>query len=356
MIKLRQELIRPADGHTITADFVKYQLQAAVELEHSTIPPYLTAYYSVKPEGNQEAAEIVRSVVIEEMLHMTLACNLLNAIGGAPSIDRPDFIPTYPGPLPGGINSGLTVKLEALSKDVLKNVFMEIEEPEDPLEFPTAHVMLAEMPVQEFATIGAFYKAVELNLTHLVDEFGEAAVFCGDPKKQVTSFGPECVAVVDLDTAKQAIETIVEQGEGNQASPVDEQGELAHFYKFAELYHGRRLEKVPNSSHLPPDKQWAYTGAPIEISTADVFPITENAKPSDFPEGSIARVKANQFSYSYTSLLKALHITFNGNPGHLDASIGLMYSLRLQAQDLVAIDLGNGKNAAPTFTYQPVLK
>ncbi len=355
MIQLRKELIHPADSSQITLDFVKMQLQQAIELEHSTIPPYLTAYYSVRPDGNQEVAEIVRSVVIEEMLHMTLACNLLNSIGGSPAIDNPDFIPTYPGPMPGGVHTGLQVSLGPLSRDLLKNVFMEIEEPEDPLEFPTAKLMLEALPPEEYPTIGAFYKAIELNLTELVAEYGEAEIFSGNPDHQVTSFGPECIKVTSLETAKQAIEIIVEQGEGSEFSPLDEDGELAHYYKFAELYHGRRLVRVPNSEHLPPKDQWAYTGESIEVLSSDVFPIIPNATLDSYQENSLAWVKARQFSYSYTSLLKALHITFNGKPEHLDSSIGLMYSLRLQAQEIVAIDLGNGTHAAPTFTYQPIL-
>ncbi|NEO96090.1 MAG: hypothetical protein F6K56_40470, partial [Moorea sp. SIO3G5] len=75
-------------------------LQAALELEHSTIPPYLTALYSIQPNSNQTIAEIIFSVVREEMLHMVIVANVLNAIGGSPQVNKPEFIPTYPGNLP----------------------------------------------------------------------------------------------------------------------------------------------------------------------------------------------------------------------------------------------------------------
>jgi hypothetical protein len=42
----------------------------------------------------------IKGVVIEEMLHMTIAANVLNAVGGHPAIDRPDFVPNYPEDLP----------------------------------------------------------------------------------------------------------------------------------------------------------------------------------------------------------------------------------------------------------------
>src|SRR6478672_6484479 len=75
---------------------LRSHLQWAIELEHSTIPPYLTAFYSLHEGHNREAAAVILSVAIEEMLHMTLAANVLNAIGGQPLLDGTDFIPQYP--------------------------------------------------------------------------------------------------------------------------------------------------------------------------------------------------------------------------------------------------------------------
>ena len=60
------------------------------------------------------------------MLHMTLASNLLNAIGGSPVIDKPEFIPTFPGPLPGGIDTGLIVHLAPFSMEQLET-YLSIE-------------------------------------------------------------------------------------------------------------------------------------------------------------------------------------------------------------------------------------
>src|SRR5205814_8252325 len=48
-------------------------IQGAIELEHSTIPPYLTAMLSFQPQTNREIWAIIYSVVIDEMLHMTIA-------------------------------------------------------------------------------------------------------------------------------------------------------------------------------------------------------------------------------------------------------------------------------------------
>ena len=74
---------------------------------------------------------------------MTLAANVLNAVGGNPKINDQGFIPNYPCQLPLGIGSvdpekQLIVPLEPFSKQLLKDVFMEIEEPEQPQEFRAA--------------------------------------------------------------------------------------------------------------------------------------------------------------------------------------------------------------------------
>ena len=72
-----------------TLNDLRAHLQWAIELEHATIPPYLCALYSIKPGKNTDAAAAITSVFVEEMLHLTLAANVLNAIGGAPVIDAP---------------------------------------------------------------------------------------------------------------------------------------------------------------------------------------------------------------------------------------------------------------------------
>src|SRR5262245_39123889 len=147
MIKLKPELFAALD----TQEGLLKALHRAIQLEHATIPTYLYALYSIKPYSNTAIQNLLLSVVTEEMLHMSLACNILNAIGGSPAIDHPQFIPHYPGPLPGAVEAGLIVPLARFSLDLVKNVFMVIEEPETPLRFPVE--ALVATPPQ---TIGQF--------------------------------------------------------------------------------------------------------------------------------------------------------------------------------------------------------
>ena len=72
--------------------YLRNMLQTAIQVEHSTIPLYLSSLYSIKDSGSWPA-NLIRGVAIEEMLHMTVAANILNAIGGHPAIDRPGFVP-----------------------------------------------------------------------------------------------------------------------------------------------------------------------------------------------------------------------------------------------------------------------
>src|SRR5579872_2561829 len=103
MIQLKPEVFA---SFNMTPEGLYKALQTAIELEHSTIPPYLYALYSLDPARNASIYALILSIVQEEMLHMSLACNVLNAIGGKPVIDRAKFIPQYPGPLPGSVAEG----------------------------------------------------------------------------------------------------------------------------------------------------------------------------------------------------------------------------------------------------------
>jgi hypothetical protein len=61
-------------------------LHAAIKLEFATIPPYLTALWSIQNRGD-EVAQSIATVVEEEMLHMGIACNLLAALGDTPRLN-----------------------------------------------------------------------------------------------------------------------------------------------------------------------------------------------------------------------------------------------------------------------------
>jgi hypothetical protein len=330
-------------------------LQSAIELEHSTIPPYLYALYSIVPGKNETISSIIESVVIQEMLHLALASNVLNALGGSPVLDSPDFIPTYPGPLPGGVESGLVVGLAPCSIDVVTNTFMEIEQPEDPLDFDVLAAEAASQPI----TIGQFYRQIEKTIMAL----GDGAFLPGPVNQIGPALMDQSVIVTDVKTASEAIDTIVEQGEGTRRAPLEVVGSgYAHYYRFAEISNGGLL--IPNPEpgpHPRPDDKYVYdtVGHPVTFDPTGVFAVPVNPKVHNtttptYPPGSVGQVANDNFNYSYTSLLKVLHDTLNGQPDLLNRAIGMMMSLRQQAMDMVSGTNTGNQNIGPSFEYQPV--
>src|SRR5215472_7515094 len=114
-------------GSITTLESLRAHLQWAIELEHCTVPPYLCALYSLDTIRNPEASDVMASVFVEEMLHMALAANLLNAVGGRPRFDSPQMLPPYPRFLPHGDRS-FEIPLLAFGPAALE-VFFKIEQP-----------------------------------------------------------------------------------------------------------------------------------------------------------------------------------------------------------------------------------
>ncbi|MDQ3740282.1 MAG: ferritin-like protein [Actinomycetota bacterium] len=317
-------------------------LQAAVEVELSVIPPYLTALYSLQPDANQEAELIIRSVVVEEMLHLVLAANVLNAVGGRPRLP----VPVYPLQL----FEDLSVSLLPFGDEALET-FLKIENPSYPIAAPmlAAGAVPSRPMVLGYDTIGAFYDAVLAKLELLVHERGEPAVFTGDPARQV---GPEqyygsggtARRVTGLASAKEAICDIVEQGEG-EAMPVgegqkfDEEHDLAHYYRFFELKARRRFKAD--------DRPSTPTGPPIDLDLAKVYPMRRDPRVDDLPPE--VRPQAHACNALWCGLLAQVEEAFDGRPDRMRDAVMTMFDLKYTAQALLRIPIGDAENAGPTF-------
>ncbi|MEA2702369.1 MAG: hypothetical protein QOD63_314 [Actinomycetota bacterium] len=334
MIRLDPALVQGVRVASSAEDLHRF-LQDAIKLEHATIPLYLTAYFSLKPGINDQVAKIIRSVVVEEMLHLLIGANVLNAVGGHPVFDDSNMVPHFPGSLPGGVDSDLELHLARMS-DEQNAAFMSLEEPEDDIEIR----LLADEP--EFETIGTFYAA----LIDKIRELGEAA-FEAPSAPQVTSswFGSaELFPVTDVATAVAALQLIVRQGEGTSTSPVDAEGDPAHYYRFREIEKRKRLVANPAAPH-----GFSFTGDPVDFEPTMVWPLIKDPKPDRYDPGTLARRLVDTFNRSYTRLLKALHTTVNGRPEDLDAAFGIMYEMRLLALQTVS----TRDPEDPTLTVTP---
>jgi len=345
VIQLKSELFADLNG---TIDGLRRALQSAIELEHSTIPPYMYALYSVQPGKNREVVQLIRSIVLEEMLHMALDCNILNAIDGLPRIDDPKFIPVYPGPLPGAVESGLIVPLAPLSKQLIRDVFMVIEEPEAPLNFPVRSLAAESLPAP--ITIGQFYAGIKKQIQQLSESTN---IFTGNPARQLTTGFEvlQTLRIADAGSAIAAIELIVAQGEGSATSPLDPEHEAAHYYRYAEIFYGKKL--IPNPDPKPGGPEFAYGGHTISFDPRGIWPAISNPKSSSYGAGTKVRDLNDTFNGTYTRFLKSLHLVFNGKPDRLGPAIGLMESLKAQALVMMSHDLVPGLTAGPSFEYHP---
>ncbi len=277
-------------------------LQQALEIEIATIPVYLFTYYSINRSPNQtaissalitsfmaggmgmeeaktkalemsaevmvfanKAGALIMSVAVEEMLHMAIAANIKQAyteegpqiIGRSPS--------SWPAYLPGH-DPKFPIDRRPLSHDQLMT-FLKIESPK-----PFAEKNL-KTTVIEYKTIGLFYEMVKAYLT-------AAQPPCDGDKPQLLKgngyYAPnnidtlfynkehkpnfvnaedsgDLVHIKNAKTACDAIDIIIEQGEGNNAPGFDEHGqvncavydgdfddksksEVSHFEKFSRVY------------------------------------------------------------------------------------------------------------------------
>ncbi|MEN8174331.1 MAG: ferritin-like domain-containing protein [Pseudomonadota bacterium] len=330
---------------------LRKHLQWAMELEHATIPPYLFALYSIKEGTNAEVREILRSIFMEEMLHMTLAANVLNAVGGTPRLDKPDFIPGYPSYLPHS-NRAFLVPLSGFSPATVRTL-MRIERPEE-----------AGAPPEDdlYETIGQFYEAIKEGLLYLYQHLGSAAVFSGDPGRQVKTDGAvyagsgRIIPVTDIDSARAALEEIMHQGEGlNHGAIWDgdrnmfhhERDEVGHYFRLQEILEGRRFQRGDSPQTGP-------TGPRIPVDWDAVYKPADNPKSANYPPESNIRGKMHKFGREYSEILRLLERGFNGELNYIARSVGAMYELKQGAMELMRLPSGDGANTVgPPFEYHP---
>jgi hypothetical protein len=336
-------------------------LYAAMQLEHATIPVYLTALYSLKPGVNADAYHVLRVTVVEEMLHLTLAANLMNATGGSPDLTRPDFVPVYPAYLPDG-ETDFKVSRRPFSIEAL-DTFLSIERPRKAPDDTKRTLdrgrparnrlgVSPNEPEMQFYSIGEFYHEIWLGLRHLDRELG-SHLFCGDPAYQVTreyfySGGGDVVPVVDLSSAKDAIDLISEQGEGFGGTIYDAEHELAHYYRFEQLKLGRYYQNGDQPGHP--------TGPELEVDFDAVFPLKTDVSMADLPPDSELYAAAARFNRDYAEFLGLLTQAYNGRPALLLDAVVEMFRLRDQMTRLMHNPLPGsaGLNAAPTFEVASV--
>ena len=334
-------LMHPALAQQVTPErrleLLKQTLQQAVELEFATIPLYLTALWSIK-NNLHPVAKSIRNVVQEEMLHLSLASNMLASIGGKPKLYDPgEKGLRFPTGLPGGVHPELTLRLSGLTDDALED-FLEVELPLEEIsiegyksKYSHAH---GENPS---ATIGAMYDAIQKEFESLRPAMS--------PDNQIS--GPLAWFVVDtVEKVDSAINWIKEQGEGAVQPSTDKTNpkSLSHFYRFWEVRERKRIE-------YDAAKDKFVFGAPLEFP--EVWPMAV------VPEGGYREADVSEdvwallsgFDRTYSHVVKLLESAWGGaGQAAMWKAIEVMFDLEKTAIPLMQIPRPDGAgNYGPAF-------
>lgn len=285
-------------------DDLRLHLCWAREVEHTTLPPYLYALYSLVDQHSPGALTI-RHIVIEEMLHMALVANIHNAVGGRPSFDQAESVPCYPCVLPHHRpDPPIELHLRPCHPALIESTMLRIEQPE---------LRGAAPESDDYTSLGQFYHSLELGLRTLVDELGEGEVFSGDPARQLRGgyWGGrgKLIPVTDLASATAALDLIIEQGEGSTCDESTSPSEEAHYW---------RLEALLREGDL-----------------GEVHPVRDDPTTRSLPEGPV-RALSKLFDDCYALMLGELTTAVNGEPDRLMAAGQLMKAVLRPLANLLA--------------------
>lgn len=370
-----QYLVEPRLIDVDSVQDLKKAIQAAIEIEIATIPPYLAALYSLKQQEGY-VFDALHRIIYQEMRHYGLACNLLLAIGGTPETITKDTLAPYPKQLPYGLGDGLPISIRKLThglsdgegddESALRQIetFMAIEKP-DFMRVPRlvngSYVVDSESkPEMTPNSIGELYADILTALTNLSEN---GSISFGNEELQVAN-GPTAhvpiFAITSLELAKQAIDIICSEGEGatdadDGLSPFtsDADSVPAHYFAFSEMYYGRRIEAQFDEFGI--SKGFSYTGAEISTTELKTYNMTDNPSLKNIPRDSDAFTVANNFAQKWYQLLQSLHDTFSTDKSAIDKAVRLMGECREAALQTMITELpySDGKMVGPPFE-QPI--
>jgi hypothetical protein len=374
-------MITPKQLHEL-----RTHLQTAIEIELSTIPIYLYTYYSLNrmpsnvpdtPKGDEiatfanKAGGILMSVAVEEMLHLSLASNILKALGGKPKIYgmSPEKYPTNLPHHKAGFSIGLTRFTEAQLME-----FMDVEKPAPAKKDPEG---------KKWETIGQFYEYIAdlIKLTgpdnysnpeyQLTDGNGyyaannvdtvypKNAFYIQKPEnpKDPSARGAKAAVYPNNDDsgglklirnrkdALAAINEISEQGEGYRKSPNHEYDdksdlEMTHWYKYNELH--KKFKKI------------AFT--PEELALF-ILPFPDSPENNDYPADIRMLVDLNNAVFSYLLWMTEKSFSLQGTAQSEMFYIGMHKGMIFILDKIIGgmryltytDKKGNTMNVAPTF-------
>jgi hypothetical protein len=324
-----------------------YLLGEAAELEHAACCIYLYAAFTLRAEPGDglTAAQVpvvagwkraINEIALQEMIHLALVNNLLAALGGAPRLGRhnlPQRSPYAPE---------IRLTLAPFSEQTLRR-FLYIERPEgmdissmageldhDRPAPPVPTGPLVLPAPQAFSSIGELYRGIERGLRGLVGRYGEQRVFVGSPNAQastryfrVPERMPELIPVAGLASAVQAIQTIVEEGEGARGG-----WQGAHFGRFLEILEAYRALAADDPSFAParPSVTNPYVRVPrdlLGLATASGPAAPDDPRGVHLIQDSTTAAVSDLFNACYAAMLQLLYRFFQ-HTEETDAELSML--------------------------------
>ncbi|MGP4014882.1 ferritin-like domain-containing protein [Saccharopolyspora sp. 5N708] len=307
-------------------DDLAAHLHVAGQVELSTIPLYLYSAYSIKTKGYsqwappQGALRTMIGVAIEEMLHLTLVRNLMLAIdrGHLIRFYKKEFMPTFPSFMLNR-TPDLKLDLKRLSTSHV-DTFIELEKPD---KIETGDILRAQTTkIGQYTSLGAFYRKIWKGFQ---DVFPERIASWPNANEEYqysrgfwNQFGAgKPIVVNSLGTAKQALDIIIEQGEGSATDhkmvpkrpdkPVPGHEEFTHYEKFLRIK--KNVEGIGAGNA---EQDYDFT---IDDKDRATWPVLDNPKITDFAQQgkySSPRVHSlmNLFNATYCYMLCVLDRIF----------------------------------------------
>lgn len=390
---------------------LRTHLQIAIEVEMATIPIYLFTYYSIDrtpasfPDSPlsrfaDQAGAVIMSVAVEEMLHMSLASNILYALGTQPELYLRSPSP-YPTNLPGHEKLGPDAKPLAipLAKLSLEQMWQFLE-----IEYPAK----SDAPPEggNWETIGQIYSYIRCIICsrhvkdddfhqgkrnrqiqptnyspNSIDTVYPAASFdktCPVPAPKAGSAAKvarfisredshagrhELITVDSKKRAMQAIQTIEDQGEGFGPSKFDDPSdqEESHYYKFLTLQsqlvgYDPEDERLPRLPKPPRPAKQQYGNDELR---AILFDFPDSPVAAAYPAGR--REVADLVSGLYQYMLIMTESIFLQEPAQQKIFFNqalhrsMIWILDKIIQDMRVVNLNQGDSSpsssrlAPTF-------
>ena len=211
----------------------------------------------------------------------------------------------------------MRLDLKSFSYELLEDPFMQIETPEEPIDFP---VLLAveDEPVE---TIGQFYEKI----IKLIENDTIPGLFANadrDLFKQITvdpNYGPIAYQsdtdnhkyplpadidfiIKDKATALLHLNWIVEEGEGTTPlDPLAPAGIPAHFYRFESVVKGRYLIKDETV-----EEGYSFSGGSLPFSEEGAATFRPNVKAAEFEDHRILKILMGRFNKGYSRMIENL--------------------------------------------------